>query len=99
MYVAFDLFTMTVILRRDFNKGWSVFIHHRNIQKLAAEMFKVKNEMPPEIVCDIFTNRINNHYNMRYINHFEAPFVRTLYNGMESVSYLGHKVWDIVPEE
>ena len=74
-------------------------IHHRNIQKLAAEMFKVKNEMPPGIVCDIFTKRKNNRYNVRHINHFETPFVRTVYNRMESISYLGHKVWDIVPEE
>ena len=62
-------------------------------------MFKVKNEMSPEIICDIFTQRINNHYNLRHINHFETPFVRTVYNGTESVSYLGPKIWEIVPEE
>ena len=73
--------------------------HHRNIQMLATEMFKVKNEMSSEITCDTFTPRINNHYNLRHINHFETPFVRTVYNGTESVSYLGPKIWDIVPEE
>ena len=62
-------------------------------------MFKVKNEMSPEIICDIFTQRINNHYNLRYINHFETPFVRTVYNGTGSVSYLKPKIWEIVPEE
>ena len=62
-------------------------------------MFKVKKEMSPGIICDIFTYRINSHYNLRHINHFETPFVRTVYNGMESVSYLGPKIWDIVPEE
>ena len=62
-------------------------------------MFKVKNEMSPEIICDIFTQRINNHYNLRHINHFETPFVRTAYNRTESVPYLGPKIWDIVPEE
>ena len=80
-------------------KDGTVSIHHRNIQTLATEMFKVKNEMSPEIICDIFTQRINNHYNLRHINHFETPFVRTVYNGTESVSYLGPKIWDIVPEE
>ena len=59
-------------------------------------MFKVKNEMSPEIT---FTLIINNHYNLRHINHFEIPFVSTVYNGMESVAYLGPKIWDIVPEE
>ena len=81
-------------------KDGTVSIHHRNIQTLATEMFKVKNEkMSPEIICDIFTQRINNHYNLRRINHFEIPFVRTVYNGTESVSYLGPKIWEIVPEE
>ena len=36
---------------------------------------------------------------MRHINHFETSFVRTVYNGTESVSYLGPKIQDIVPEE
>ena len=76
-------------------KDGTVSIHHRNIQTLAAEMLKVKNEMSPEIICDIFTKRINNHYNLRHINHFETLFVRTVRNGMESVSYLGPKIWDI----
>ena len=30
-------------------KDGTVSIHHRNIQTLATEMFKVKNEMSPEI--------------------------------------------------
>ena len=63
------------------------------------EMFKVKNEMPPEIICDILTQRINNHDNLRHINHSETPFVRTVYNRTESASCLGPKIWEIVPEE
>ena len=62
-------------------------------------MFKVKNELSPEIICDIFTQRVNNHYNLRNFNHFETPFVRIVYNRTECVSYLGPKFSDIVPEE
>ena len=62
-------------------------------------MLKVKNEMSPEIICGIFTPRINKHYNLRHMNYFEIPFVRIVYNGTESVSYLGPKIWNIVPEE
>ena len=80
-------------------KDSTVSIHYRNIQTLATEMFKVKNEMSPEIICDIFTQRINNHYNLRHFNHFETPFVGTVCNGTESVSYFGPKIWDIVSEE
>ena len=73
-------------------KDGTVSIHYRNIQTFATKMFKVKNEISPEIICDIFTQRINNHYNLRYINHFETPLARTVYNGTESVSYLGPKI-------
>ena len=62
-------------------------------------MFKVKNELSPEIICDIFTQRVNNHYNLRNFNHFETPFVRIVCNRTECVSYLGPKFSDIVPEE
>ena len=62
-------------------------------------MLKVKNKLSPEITSDIFTQRIHNHFNLRNINRLETPFVRTVYNGTESISYLGPNVWDIVPEE
>ena len=48
----------------------------------------MKNEMYPEIISDNFTQRINNHYNLRHINHFDTPFVRTVFNGTESDSIL-----------
>ena len=38
-----------------------VSIHQNNIQTLAPEMFKVKNEICPEIFCGIFTQRMINH--------------------------------------
>ena len=38
------------------NNG-AVSIHHRNIQRLAAEMFKVKNKISPGIICDIYTKK------------------------------------------
>ena len=66
---------------------------------LAAEMFQVKNEISPEIICDMFGQIINNHYNLRHINHFETPLVRTVYNGTESISYVKRKILSIVPEK
>ena len=38
------------------NNG-AVSIHHRNIQRLAAEMFKVKNKISPGIIGDIYTKK------------------------------------------
>ena len=41
------------LLRKDKN----VFIHHRNLQVLATEILKTKNNMAAEILNDFFQNR------------------------------------------
>ena len=38
----------------------TISVHHRNIKSLPSEMFKVKNQLSPENICDIFTQRIRN---------------------------------------
>ena len=38
-------------------------------------------------------------YSLINIDHFETPLVRTVYKGTETISYLGTKIWDNVPEE
>ena len=35
----------------------------------------MKNELFPDITSDIFTQRKNNHNNLRNIDNFEIPFV------------------------
>ena len=59
-------------------KGNSVSIHHKNIQALAIEMFKVKQKLCPEIIGDIFMERTNNQYNLRNRPHFITPQVHSL---------------------
>ena len=80
-------------------KDNSVSIHHKNIQALAIEMFKVKHKLCPEITSYIFMERRNNQYNMRNRPDYKTPQVHSIFHGTESVSYLGLKIWDIVPEE
>ena len=38
-------------------KDGSVTIHHRNIQALAVEMYKVRNNLSPQIMTDMFKFR------------------------------------------
>ena len=38
-------------------KDNTVYIHHRNLQLLATEIFKIKNNLAPEILSEIFQNR------------------------------------------
>ena len=80
-------------------KDGTFSIYHRNIQTLAIQMFEVKKRLSPEFTSNIFMQRIDNHYNLRNINHFGTPFVSTVYNGTASFSYLRPKIWDIDPEE
>ena len=62
-------------------------------------MYKVKSEIVPMITANMFTRMPENHYNSRHRSDFIVPFVRTVYHGTESISYLGSKIWDFIPSE
>ena len=79
-------------------KDNSAPIHHRNMQALATEMFKVKDNVAPEIMRELFSRKIS-HYDLRNNNSFKSRRVNSVLHGTESVSYLGPKVWDLVPNE
>ena len=79
-------------------KDNSVSIHHRNMQALATEMFKISNSLSPDIVKEIFQKRIVP-YNLRSENSFMSRQVNSVYHGTESLSFLGPKIWEQVPQE
>ena len=79
-------------------KDNSVSIHHRNIQVLVTEMFKVKNNIAPEIMKELFASKMSS-YDLRNNNSFKRRRVNSVWHGTESVSYLGPKIWDLVPNE
>ena len=81
------------------NKGNSVSIHIRNIQRLATEMFKFYNGLSPPLMNSIFKLKAENSYNVRQVSEFSRPMVKCVYHGIESISYLGPKIWDILPEK
>ena len=61
-------------------------------------MFKVKNNIAPEIMKELFSPKIS-HYDLRNNNSFKSRRVNSVWHGTESVSYLGPKIWDLVPNE
>ena len=79
-------------------KEGSVSIHHRNIQALAIEFYKIKNGLSPELSTEIFAHETRSH-NLRWCNDFRIPSIRTVYHGSESISFLGPKIWNILPDE
>ena len=59
-------------------KDGSVSVHNRNLQILATEICKIKNDLAPLIVT--------------------IPPIRTVYHGSKSISFLGLKIWNILPD-
>ena len=53
-------------------KDNSVSIHHSNIHALAIEMYKVANDMSPDIMNEVFKLRNAPHYNLRHTSHFST---------------------------
>ena len=88
-----NLSTFEELLLRD----GSMTIHEKNIQFLAIELFKVINGLSPEIMKEVFPVKETNNYWSRF--SFNTRNVRTVTHGTETLSYLGPKLWSIVPKE
>ena len=60
---AFDWFIMKKLLHEELLwKDRSVSIHHKSIQTLVTEMYKVKNELPQVIVSSILCLKMQSQY-------------------------------------
>ena len=81
-----------------FEKDRSVSIHTKNLQILAREMFKVFRNMSPPIICEIFHGREIN-YESRNFVQFSVPYIWSVHHRTVSVSHLGPKIWEIIPNE
>ena len=62
-----------------------------NLQNLATELFKVKNDLSPEIIKESFIFQENETYNLRSVNHLARESIRTTQYAVEIVSNLGAK--------
>ena len=86
--------TFEELLRKD--NAFS--IHHRNLQKLAIEIYKVKNNLSPTLMKEVFPVR-DIPYNLRCLNPFHSKNINTVYNGTETISFRGPKTWKLVPDD
>ena len=73
-------------------------IHQRNIQTLAIEMFKTKNNECPAFMKNIFIEKKIGGYSLRGNNEFESMNIRTVHRGEDTLRFLGCKIWKILPE-
>ena len=70
--------------------------HYSNIQILMIELYKIKNELAPPIM-DSVLNRRNITYNFRNFSQKERK--RTVFDGLETLSYRAPQLWTLLPEE
>ena len=86
-------------------KDGSVTIHHRNLQFLAIEMYKVFRGLAPSFMSDIFgingnTNAENVSARTRSHTYFYNPSnPKTVNNGLETLRSIGPKIWAMIPNE
>ena len=73
------------------HKDNSFSIHHRNLQRLAIEMYKAYNGLSPSLVKSIFPTR-EIPYNLRNCNPFQSTNVYTVFKGTETISFRGPKI-------
>ena len=76
----------------------SISIHHKNIQKLAIEIYKVLHGFSPPILNDLFVP-VSHPYNFCQNDTLQRRRVNSVRHGTESVSFLGPKIWDLVPSD
>ena len=76
----------------------SVTIHHKNIQTLTTEVFKVVNNICPPIMKTFFDFR-ENRYNIKKSQEMRQQKVRTIQYGRETALYCAPKLWSIVPAD
>ena len=80
----------------------SVRVHHRNIQFLAIEMFKVKLGIAPSFMNDIFQKRLVSKDSAVCALRSQSEFYnynnpRTVLYGTETIRGQGPKMWKILP--
>ena len=78
-------------------KDRSFSIHHRIIQSLAIELYKVFHGLSPSIMKNVFHFNINIPYNLRSRNELYCRNPKTKKYGTETISYLAPKIWSLVP--
>ena len=73
-------------------------IHQKNLQILATEIYKVKNDLWPKIMEYIF-HFVEKPNNLRNNSIIQSQANRTVDFGTESIASLAPKLWELIPSE
>ena len=61
-------------------------------------MFKIHRGLSPEFLRELFVSKASS-YNLRRNDTLEKRQVHSVYHSTQSLSFLGPKIWDLVPVE
>ena len=76
----------------------SLIFGQKNLQLLAAEIYKTTNDLGSKIMMDTF-HFIQKPYNLRNDPELQRWRNRTMYFGTESISSLAPKIWELIPSD
>ena len=88
-----DISSFSELLQKDN----SVTVHTRNIHLLAIEMYKVRNNISPNFIREIFPTLDSAAYNLRESKDFITSRVNSVFCGDETLRNIGPKIWDLLP--
>ena len=78
-------------------KDDTVSVHQRNLQFFAIELYKVLNDLSPDLMKNIFPLNEDSGHSTRNKRTFKSRLVKTVRYGTDSLAYL--KIWEPVPNE
>ena len=76
----------------------AVPIHIRNLQLLMIEIYKTKWELNPTFMKEIFIEK-HSTYGLRSCHNLLPPKARTTCYGLETISFLGIRLWQALPND
>ena len=68
----------------------------KNLKLLMTEIYKTKSGLSPPFTRDIFAER-DTGYDLRRGKDSQLPKVHTTTYGIETISFLGNRLWPTVP--
>ena len=73
-------------------------LYQRNLQLLLIEIYKTVNNLNPSFMAEVFVTNVVP-YNLRGSTNLVLPKARTNLYGIDTVRFVGQKLWQNVPKE
>ena len=79
-------------------KNHSMTVHHKNVQVLVTQIFKVKNILATNIMTDVSELKEPTYILQSESNHFTCRNGKITYYGLLPVNHLAPQIWELVPQ-